>query len=260
MLMLKINKCEENIYKRFNFPDEHAFHTVRKEEKTKDLSRLGSLIGVSLGFITSVALTRKNQPIKDIFVKGDFKKTAKNLWDYTKLDYGGLKGYKYMLLQAAGASMGSLVAASIYDKNSENRIEKTKEAIFVINNVAIPTALAKTVEHILNLNKDSKNAVLRVLSGNKILKNIAVLMGLALGVAASISVTNTINTKIIEPDDKRKKTIKPTDFIAHIDDIIPVLISSKDSALAGLPLDRIMPAIYYILGSKVGKRNYYTFE
>ena len=226
----------------------------REEEKIKKASSLGSLIGVGIGFAASVALARKNQPIKDIFIKNNARQSFKNLLNYTKLDYEGLRGYIYMLLQASGAAIGSLVGGSLFDNHKENREEKVKEAIFVINNVAIPTAFAKTVEHILLVSKNSsERTILKKIANNKILKNIAVLLGLAGGMAASISVTNTINSKIVDPEDPSKKTIKPKDFLVHVDDIIPILISSKDSMLAGLPLDRALPLIYYILGTEVGE-------
>ncbi len=259
--MLQITKKEANIYKNFNFPDEHALAVIRKEEKIKKASSIGSLIGVSLGFIASVAISRKNQPLKDVFVKGKTKETLKNIAKYTKVDYEGLKGYLYMLLQAGGATIGSFLAGSLADKHSENRIEKLKEAIFVVNNVAIPAAVAKTVEHLLNIcKKTDEKSVFKTIANNKILKNAATLVGLAVGMMASISVTNTINTKIVDPKDPKKKTIKPKDFLVHLDDVIPILISSKDSMLAGLPLDRALPLIYYIIGSKVGDKNYYTYE
>ena len=261
MPMLSITKRQEKIFKDFNFPDEHALAVIRKEEKTKKASALGSLIGVTAGLAASITLARKNEPIKDVFVKNNFKETFNNFRKYTKLDYEGLRGYVYMLLQAVGASAGSLIAGSMCDKHSENRVEKLKEAVFVINNVAIPTAFAKTIEHILCVAKNSnEKTILKTIANNKILKNISVILGLAVGMATSMSVSNTINTKMIEPNDKRKKTIKPTDFLIHVDDIIPILISSKDSMLAGLPLDRALPLIYYILGAKVGERNYYTYE
>lgn len=259
--MLYVSDKQKKLYKDFNFPDEHALETIRKEAKTRKASALGSLIGVTTGFVASVALARKGQPIKDVFVKGSCKETMKNIAKYTKIDYEGLKGYIYMLFQAAGASIGSLIAGSMADKHSENRVEKLKEAVFVVNNVAIPTAFAKTVEHVLLVAKNSTDkTILKTIANNKLLKNISVLIGLASGMATSISVSNTINTKIIEPDDKKKRTIKASDFLVHIDDIIPIMISSKESMLAGLPLDRALPLIYYILGSKVGERNYYTHE
>ena len=225
-----------------------------RKEKIKAASSLGSLIGVGIGFAASVALARKNRPLKDIFVKNNIKQSFKNILNYTKLDYEGLKGYVYMLLQASGAAIGSLIGGSLFDNKKENREEKVKEAIFVINNVAIPTAFAKTIEHILLVSKNSnKKTIFKGIANNKILKNIAVLSGLIGGMATSISVTNTINSKIVDPKDPSKKTIKPKDFLVHIDDIIPILISSKDSMLAGMPLDRALPLIYYILGTEVGE-------
>ena len=259
--MLKISNTEKNIYKSFDFPEKTAYLTTKKEQRTKKASLIGSALGAGLGLGLSIALARKNEPVKDIFIKNDIKKTAKNLLKYTKLDYEGFKGYIYMILQAAGASFGSLIAGSWQDKNKESRIEKIKEAVFVMNNVAIPTACAKTVEYLLS--KDSiinKSELLKKISNNKLLKNIAVVSGLMVGLLGSLNISNYINTKIIEPDDKRKKTINPTDFLVHVDDIVPILASSKDSILHGLPLDRFMPLIYFILGSEVGEKNYYTYE
>ncbi len=261
MPMLKISNIEKNLYKSFEFPEKQAYLTIQKEQKTKKASILGSAIGTGIGLGLSIALARKKEPIKDVFVKNNIKKTAKNLLKFTKLDYDGFMGYIYMVLQAAGASFGSLIAGSWQDKHKESRIEKIKEAVFVMNNVAIPTACAKTVEYLLSKNSiTDKSELLKKISNNKLLKNAAVISGLMVGLLGSLNISNFINTKTIEPDDKRKKTINPTDFLVHVDDIVPILASSKDSIFRGLPLDRCMPLIYFLLGSEVGEKNYYTYE
>ena len=211
--------------------------------------------------LASVALAKKGQPIKDIFIKENKKETFKNILKYTKLDYEGLKGYAYMFFQAAGASIGSYIAGSLYDKNPDNRIEKFKEAVFTVNNVAIPTAIVKIIEYIMqNLKKTTNKTALQTISKNKILKNVAIFAGLISGIIISTSVSNTINLKIIDKENKKKKKIRPVDFLVHIDDIIPILISSKGSVFRKISLDRIMPLLYCISGSKVGKCNYYTHE
>ncbi len=259
--MMKISKIEKNIYGSFDFPEKEAYLTVKREQRTKKASLIGSAIGTAIGLGISIALARKNEPIKDVFVKNDIKKTANNILKYTKLDYEGFRGYIYMILQASGASFGSLLAGSWQDKHKESRIEKIKEAIFVMNNVAIPTACAKSVEYLLSKKSlINKSELLKKISNNKLMKNIAIISGLMVGLLGSLNISNFINTKIIEPDDKRKKTINPTDFLVHVDDIIPILASSKDSIFKGLPLDRCMPLIYFILGSEVGEKNYYTYE
>lgn len=261
MPMMKISESQKKLYKSFAFPEKQAYLTIAKEQKTKKASLIGSAVGTTIGLGLSIALARKKEPVKDIFIKNDIKKTAKNLLKFTKLDYEGFMGYIYMILQAAGASFGSLIAGSWQDKHKESRIEKVKEAVFVMNNVAIPTACAKAVEHMLSKNSiTNKSELLKNISKNKLLKNIAVVSGLMVGLLGSLNISNYINTKIIEPDDKRKKTINPTDFLVHVDDIVPILASSKDSIFKGLPLDRCMPLIYFLLGSEIGEKNYYTYE
>lgn len=261
MPMFKISETQKKLYKNFNFPEKEAYLTLQKERKAKKASMIGSAVGTGVGLALSIALARKKDPVKDIFVKNDVKKTIKNMLAFTKLDYEGFRGYIYMILQATGASFGSLIAGSWRDKNKENRLEKTKEAVFVINNVAIPTAAAKIIEHLLSKeNITNKSNLLKKIANNKLLKNIAVLLGLAAGLVGSLNVSNYINTKIIEPDDTRKKTIKPTDLLVHVDDIVPILASSKNSIFNGLALDRLMPVIYFLLGSEVGEKNHYSKE
>ena len=257
--MLYLNKNEKKIYKNFDFPRKQALKVLTDDEKTKKKAFLGSLIGVGTALGVSIALGKKNEPVKDVFIKGDIKQSAKNILKYTKLDYEGLRGYAYMLLQTLGACLGSFIGGFSEDQEHESTIEKIKEAIYVFNNVAIPAGFAKIAEQILNSDsKGIKKVIPEILRKNKALKQLTIFAAMFGGFLVGTSVTNTINTKMIDPDDKKKRAIKPTDLLVHADDVIPILVSSKDSIFAKLPLDRFLPLIYVVLGSKVGEKNYYT--
>ncbi len=235
--------------------------TVKKINKR---STIGSIIGVSAGLIASIALSKKAMPIKDVFVKGDFQKSAKNLYNYTRVDYEGFKGFLSMVFQASGAAFGSLIGAlsvknndKSTDENDLNKKAKIKEAIFMTNNVLIPTALVKGGEFGLEkLAQSAKSTNIQNFASNKITKSLAVILGLVGGMITSMSVTNTINNKFIEKEKSTDKKMKPLDFIYHVDDIIPILVSSKNPICQKLPIDRLLPVIYGFMGSKVGKSNH----
>ncbi len=251
----------ENLHSRVNTLLKSSINRDVIEKRTEERALIGSIVGVGIGFLTTTTLVKKNKPIKSIFVKNDFKKTFDNLKKYTKIDYEGKSGFISMVLQALGGVIGSIAFANTVDKDAENRIEKIKEGIFTISNVIIPTGFAKVVEHFTKEDsKYSQEGILKTISNNKILKNLSLVGALALGMKTSLSVVNTINTKIIEPDDKKEKKLNPKDLIAHIDDIIPILISSKNNPLAKLPLDRFLPLIYILLGKKAGSKHIYSEE
>ena len=94
MPMFKISETQKNLYKNFNFPEKEAYLTLQKERKTKKASMIGRAVGTGVGLALSIALARKKDPVKDIFVKNDVKKTIKNMLAFTKLDYEGFRGYK----------------------------------------------------------------------------------------------------------------------------------------------------------------------
>ncbi len=249
------------------------------QKKVNKRSVIGSIAGVSVGLIASIALSKKAMPLKDVFIKNDFKATAKNIFDYTKVDYEGFRGFLAMTMQAAGAAFGSLFAASTVkadnkEEGDKDKKARLKEAIFMTNNVLIPTAFVKTIEHLHEKNIDSIEAAkkikelrkstgrgamgvepgkIRMFMTNKYLKTAGIALGLIAGMITSLSVTNTINNKYIEKEDGVDKKMRPLDFIYHVDDIIPILISSKNPICEKLPIDRVLPLIYGFMGSKVGK-------
>lgn len=244
--------------------------TFKKKQKIRSIT--GSVIGVAAGLSVSIALSKKTMPVKDVFIKNDFSKSLKNLYNYTKIDYEGFKGFVSMVAQAGGAALGSLIGGlSVYNNKTSKAIEpdistkdkikadkkaKIKEALFMTNNVLIPTALVKGGECGLEtIGKNAKSANIQKLSGSKIVKGLTTVLALAGGMAASLSVTNTINNKFIEKENADNKKMRPLDFIYHIDDIIPVLISSKNPICAKLPIDRALPLIYGFMGSKVGQES-----
>ncbi len=259
-MIINQNK-HNNLYSKYESLADMAIQREIIEKKADKRALIGSAIGVGGGFLLSLSFFRKNQPIKDIYVKNDLQKTFTNLKKYTKLDYEGKKGYIYMLFQALGAVIGGSAFACTVDKDKENRIEKIKEGIFTLSNVIIPTGFAKIVEHYTKEDSiHTRQGILKTISNNKILKNLSLLLALAVGMKTSLSVVNTINIKIIEPDDKKEKKLNPKDFITHIDDIIPILISSKNNPLSKLPLDRFLPLIYIALGKKTGSKHIYSEE
>lgn len=248
------------------------------QKQVNKRSIIGSVIGVSVGLVASIALSKKAMPIKDIFVKNDLKASAKNIYDFAKVDYEGFKGFLSMTAQAAGAAFGSLLGAlSVKAPDSEQAKKdnkaKLKEAIFMTNNVIIPTACVKTIEYLYDKNintietgkklKDFRKSKgistkgldaskLQIFMTNKYLKTLGIALGLIGGMMTSLSVTNTINNKYIEKEDSKDKKMRPLDFIYHVDDIIPIIISSKNPICDKLPIDRILPLIYGYMGSKVG--------
>lgn len=251
---------QQNIYKNFNFPTITTTPS-KLDDKQKKLNKKAGYIGSSIGalgaFTLCVLSNQKNNSFKDCFIKNNTAKTFKNLWDYTKLDYEGLKGYFYMTSQMAGAALGSLGAGFMIDKDKENRKEKIKEAIFAIDNVVIPTAFAKTCEFLIEKGAD-KNNLINGLNNNKLLKSLTVITALACGLYTSLKTSNAINNNIVDKENKNDKKIKPKDLLVHVDDIIPVLAALKGSIFARLQLDRLMPFIYLFTGAEVGEKDKYS--
>lgn len=242
----------------------YNLNDIEKKQKTRSI--IGSIAGVSVGLIASIALTKKSMPLKDVFVKKDFTGSMKNLYNYTKIDYEGFRGFVSIVSQAFGAAGGSLIGGlSVYknlqnidnetkDKIKADKKAKVKEALYMTNNVLIPTAFVKSGEWALETIKNNANsAKLQKVASSKILKGALTALALVGGMMTSLSVTNTINNKYIEKRDAHKKKMRPLDFIYHVDDIIPILISSKNPICAKLPIDRALPFIYGYMGSKVGQ-------
>ncbi len=258
---MKINNSENKLYKNFDYTQKVKNEVIVRDKKTQKRALIGSAIGTLLGFSVALAINKKGTTTQDIFVKGNVIKTLRNIYDYTDIDYEGLKGYFAMVLQSGGAVLGSILAAKTIDKDKRNEKEKIKQGLFTVNNVAIPAALAKLTEYGIEKLSDNKSlSVFKTINNNKFLKSITVLLGLAVGLGISLSVSNTINASLIDKNHQNKKTIKPKDLLVHIDDVIPVLASFKDGIFSKLPLGRILPFIYCFIGAESGAKNYYTKE
>lgn len=256
---MNINNSQNELYKNFNYAINERNRVIVRDKKTQKRALIGSILGTMAGFGIALAINKKGTVPKDIFVKNDLKKTFKNIYNFTDIDYEGLKGYFAMVSQSAGAVIGSIIVAKSTDKDKRNEKEKIKQGIFTVNNVVIPAALAKLTEYgIEKLSNQKSLSVFKTINNNKFLKSMTILVGLVAGLGISLSVSNTINSNFVDKEHQTKKTIKPKDLLVHIDDIIPVLASFKDGIFSKLPLGRLLPFIYCFIGAESGEKTYYN--
>lgn len=257
---MNTNYSQKDLYKNFDYPANVRNKIIARDEKTKKRALMGAALGTLAGYTLALAINKKGA-VQDIFVKGSIKKTLKNIYDFTDIDYEGLKGYFAMVSQSSGAVIGSILASKTVDSDKRNQKEKIKQGIFTANNVIIPAATAKITEWgIEKISKNSSLSVFKTINNSKLLKSVVILAGLIAGLGVSLSVSNTINSNIIDKEHKTQKNIRPKDLLVHIDDVIPVLASFKEGIFSKLPLGRILPFIYCFIGAESGAKNYYDKE